>query len=273
MTRKHHATPTPNPPEGVVTRDLLARLADSLWLPPGLGKAERKARIEAAQAQLEDMAPGDGMEAMLAVQMIATHEASLACLHRAARGDQSPELCDQNLKHSERLLALYTRQMEVLGRHRERERQAADREAADQARRHEARGGKPPPVRLRPVYYNAEEWWAARAHVIDPRVVLAKTYARQDMLDAGLDKAAAQEVAEKVAEAVAANPPTIDGQPYIMREDGVRLYPLPDGELVPAEDITDTPFSGYDGLLRDRAAKQAAQQGEEPAEAGQQRDP
>ena len=35
--------------------------------------------------------------------------------------DASPEIRDENLKHSERLLALYARQMDVLGRHRIRE--------------------------------------------------------------------------------------------------------------------------------------------------------
>jgi len=80
----------------------------------------------------------------------------------------------------------------------------------------------PLPIHFRRVSFKAEEWWAARAHVIDPRIVLAKTYARQD---------------------------------------GVRLYPLPDGELVPAVGITDIPFSSYAELLRDRAVKQAAEQG------------
>jgi hypothetical protein len=128
MTNEHRSTSTPNPPDGAVTPDLLAQLADTLWLPHDLSKAQRAARIAAAQAQLADMAPGDGIEAMLAVQMIATHEASMSCLQRATRGDQSPELCDQNLKHAERLLALYARQMEVLGRHRLRDQQLTERE-------------------------------------------------------------------------------------------------------------------------------------------------
>ena len=132
MTQKHHAKPTTNPPNGAVTPDLLAQLADTLWLPHDMDKKQRAARIAAARAQLADMAPGDGIEAMLAVQMIATHEASMACLQRAAAGDQSPELCDQNLKHAERLLALYARQMEVLGRHRARDQQLGERRNKEQ---------------------------------------------------------------------------------------------------------------------------------------------
>jgi dephospho-CoA kinase len=108
-------------------------------------------RSRAARAQLEDIVPADGVESMLAVQMIATHEVSMACLHRATRGGQSPELFDQNLKHAERLLAIYTHQMEVLGRHRARERQRQERQAAErkeaaQTGRQEKRGGDAPGI-------------------------------------------------------------------------------------------------------------------------------
>jgi hypothetical protein len=104
-----------------VTPDLVAQLEATLWLPHDLDPAIRKARLAAARAMLEDIAPGDGIEGMLAVQMVATHEAAMACLGRSAAPGASPEQTDQNLKHAERLLAIYTRQIDVLDRHRVRE--------------------------------------------------------------------------------------------------------------------------------------------------------
>ncbi len=91
--------------------------------------------MAAARAMLADIEPAAGIEAMLACQMVATHEAAMACLSRSAAPDQSPEQTDQNLKHAERLMAIYTRQVDVLGRHRIREQEL--RERLDQQRRQE----------------------------------------------------------------------------------------------------------------------------------------
>ena len=100
--------------------------------------------MAAARILLEDINPAAGVESMLAVQMVATHEAAMECLRRAmtpVKGDQpSPDGSDQNLKHSERLLALYARQMDVLGRHRTREQKLKQQ-------RHEKRRAAEPKIR------------------------------------------------------------------------------------------------------------------------------
>jgi hypothetical protein len=123
MTDTHHTEHATE--AGAVTPELLARLSATLWLPHDMDQAAREARLEAAQAMLADIAPDGGMEGMLAVQMVATHEAAMECLRRAMQGDQPPDGGDRNLKHAEKLLALYTRQMEVLGRHRARDQKRA----------------------------------------------------------------------------------------------------------------------------------------------------
>jgi len=115
-SRKHGTNP-----------DLLARLEAALWLPAGTDEADRCARIEAARTLLREVAPEDGTEAMLACQMVATHEAALECLRRSSAPDITEELRDQNLKHAERLLSIYARQMEVLGRYRLRGQQLTER--------------------------------------------------------------------------------------------------------------------------------------------------
>ncbi len=117
MTTSNQHTPE----DTGVSPDLLAQLTQTLWLPHDMDEGTRAARIAAAQAMLEDIAPGDGVEGMLAVQMVATHEAAMACLGRSTAPGTSPGQTDQNLKHAERLLAIYTRQVDVLDRHRVKE--------------------------------------------------------------------------------------------------------------------------------------------------------
>lgn len=96
---------------------LIRQLQASLWLPDGLDAAERAGRIRAALAMLEGIAPRDGAEGLLAVQMAATHNAALDCLRRAAAG-QSFEEREQSLRHAARLLDVYLRQVEALDRYR-----------------------------------------------------------------------------------------------------------------------------------------------------------
>ncbi len=136
MTTSHNASENA-PADGAVNPDLLAQLANTLWLPQDLDEAARAARMAAARALLEDINPAAGIEGMLACQMVATHEAAMACLSRSMVAEASPEQTDQNLKHAERLMALYTRQVEVLGRHRSRDHQL--RERLEQQRRKEER--------------------------------------------------------------------------------------------------------------------------------------
>lgn len=55
---------------------------------------------------------------MLAVQMVATHNAAIDCLRRAMLDQQTFEGRENNLKHASKLLGLYSRQIEALDKHR-----------------------------------------------------------------------------------------------------------------------------------------------------------
>ena len=93
-----------------VNRDLLLQLANALWLPAGSDAKEKETRIRAACAAFQDINPSGGTETLLATQVVATHEAAMECLRRAMLVEMSDDGRDQNLKHAERLLAIYTRQ-------------------------------------------------------------------------------------------------------------------------------------------------------------------
>ena len=74
---------------------------------------------------------------MMAVQMIATHEAAIECLRPAIVADGSYNGMEVYLKHAERLLSIYTRQTAVLDKHRSREarrKERAVRESQDEGR-------------------------------------------------------------------------------------------------------------------------------------------
>ena len=62
--------------------------------------------VSATQAFI-DMAPKDDIERMLVTQMIGTHEAATECLRRAMIQGQGFESRDVNLKHAEKLMAVY----------------------------------------------------------------------------------------------------------------------------------------------------------------------
>ena len=67
---------------------------------------------------LQGIKPADEIEGMLAAQMVATHHAAMKCLRRAMIVEQTIVGRDQNLKHAGKLLSIYSRQIEVLDKHR-----------------------------------------------------------------------------------------------------------------------------------------------------------
>ena len=191
MTKRHHAkkprskpsAPAPAPQDGIVYSDLLAQLARTLWLPHDLDETEKAARLAAASVLLEDINPAAGVESLLAVQMVATHEAAMECLRRSMAPDQSPEERDQNLKHSERLLGLYARQMDVLGRHRTREQklrqqrneeQRAQEQQDKEQRAEQQQAEEPEITRIRRVYCPVDELRAVHEGKADMADVMAK---------------------------------------------------------------------------------------------------
>ena len=91
-------------------------------LSPSLSPSTAAARPSSPPPDLP-FAPGPrggdtlSIEAMLRAQLEATHLAAMDCLHRATTAE-SPELRDRALTHATRLLALFTRQVNVLERRR-----------------------------------------------------------------------------------------------------------------------------------------------------------
>lgn len=97
---------------------LITDVHQALWQPAHSTEEERILDLRAAVASLEAINPRDGIEGMLAVQIVATHNAALECLRRAMQSQQSFELRASNLKHAERLMSLYLRQLEAMDRRR-----------------------------------------------------------------------------------------------------------------------------------------------------------
>ena len=97
---------------------LIGQVRDTLWSPGSLSEEEKSARIGSAISLLQGIKPADETESMLAVQMVATHNAATDCLRRAMIEGQSFEGREQNLKHAGKLLSIYSRQIEVLDKHR-----------------------------------------------------------------------------------------------------------------------------------------------------------
>jgi hypothetical protein len=97
---------------------LITQVYDILWTPESLSDDEKLARIRSAISLLQGIRPADETEGMLAVQMVATHHAAMECLRRAMIVEQTFAGRDQNLKHATKLLAIYSRQIEVLDKHR-----------------------------------------------------------------------------------------------------------------------------------------------------------
>lgn len=104
-------------------RELLSQVLGALWLPRSLSQDEQLIRIKAAGEALKEIKPKDGVEGMLAVQMVAMHNAALECFRRAALSDQTPESLDMNLPHAAKLTTAYLRHMEALDKRRGKGRQ------------------------------------------------------------------------------------------------------------------------------------------------------
>ena len=98
--------------------ELIRQVGQTLWIPDGLSKDQKMDRWKAAVAMLEGIKPQGEIEGLLAVQMVATHSAAMDCLRRAMFDGQSFAGRDLNLKHAAKFLSIYTRQVEVLDKHR-----------------------------------------------------------------------------------------------------------------------------------------------------------
>src|SRR3954453_15442772 len=80
------------------------------------GEPARAASV--AIAAVQSVGPRDGVEAMRAVQMVATHAAAMKMLQRAALDQPSFEIYDSIVNRATKLLRTYTAQIEALKRYR-----------------------------------------------------------------------------------------------------------------------------------------------------------
>ena len=69
-------------------------------------------------AAIHGIGPRDTLEGLLAVQMVATHNAGMEMLRRAMVPDQTMEGCNAAVNQATKLLRTFTAQMEALNRHR-----------------------------------------------------------------------------------------------------------------------------------------------------------
>jgi len=113
------------PSKGLVGSDdlsfmnvLFNDLLGNMYLPEGLSDDEMVLKADAAKETLRQIAPQDGVEGMLAVQMASTHQAAMECLRRSAIPKQSLEGRNMALKHGEKFLRLYMDQVKALSKHR-----------------------------------------------------------------------------------------------------------------------------------------------------------
>lgn len=96
----------------------LNEIAAMLWLPGGLSEEARDAQIVKAIDRFNSIKPADGLEVMLAAQMLGTHEAAAECLRRAMLPEQTFEGREMALKNAQKLMTLYTQQLAALDKHR-----------------------------------------------------------------------------------------------------------------------------------------------------------
>lgn len=101
-----------------VEKAKIKELAHLLWYDPSMSEADRNASLVKAIDLFDSLQPTDGLEAMLATQMIGTHSAAVECLRRAMIPTQSSDGLRLVLSQAERLMGLYLRQVAALDKHR-----------------------------------------------------------------------------------------------------------------------------------------------------------
>jgi hypothetical protein len=78
----------------------------------------RDQQIQATLAGMMGIAPRDELEGMLAVQMIAAHNAAMECHRRAMLSEQTFDGRKENLNQANKLSRTYTMLLDALNRHR-----------------------------------------------------------------------------------------------------------------------------------------------------------
>ena len=103
-----------------VERAKLQELMNTIWVPPSTSVEASNALLVKAIDMFNDFKVEDGIEGMMAVQMIGTHHAIVECFRRAMIPDQPLNAHKVYLSQAERLMGLYARHLAALDKHRGR---------------------------------------------------------------------------------------------------------------------------------------------------------
>lgn len=99
-------------------QEKLREITNLLGIPAGTEPGDFDAQLLKAVDLFMSVKPTDGIETMLATQMLGVHHAAMECMRRAMLPEQSFEVRNSNLSHAQRMLDLYIRQVAALDRHR-----------------------------------------------------------------------------------------------------------------------------------------------------------
>ena len=97
---------------------LLNQAVSTLWYGSECPEDTKQRLMQFGIGAMEEIAPRDGVEGLLAAQMVAVHAAAQECFRRAAIPEQTFQGRDMALRHGTRLSRLFTEQMTALQKYR-----------------------------------------------------------------------------------------------------------------------------------------------------------
>ena len=97
---------------------LLNQAVNTLWYGSECPEDTKQRLMKFGIGAMEEIAPRDGVEGLLAAQMVAVHAAAQECFRRAAIPEQTFQGRDMALRHGTRLSRLFTEQMAALQKYR-----------------------------------------------------------------------------------------------------------------------------------------------------------
>ncbi len=104
-----------NPP---LRTELITAVSQAIWDLGRLSDKELSENLATAKSMVKAIEPKDEIETMLAAQMIATHHVAMNCLARSNLAIQTVSNREQDLKYATKLLSIFSRQVDVLNKHR-----------------------------------------------------------------------------------------------------------------------------------------------------------
>lgn len=97
---------------------VLNQAVSTLWFGSECPEDIKQRLMQFGVGAMREIAPRDGVEGLLAAQMVAVHAAAQECYRRAALPEQTFAGRDMALRHGTRLSRLFTEQMTALQKYR-----------------------------------------------------------------------------------------------------------------------------------------------------------